>query len=115
VIWANDSPHNLSATQLYYRRSSDRGLSFGPETVVAQTNGLAAISRWSVARGPGGLMAVQWEELEECFDEDCSFDRITYRIRVSTDGGATSTTHRRSPRSSGTTCRWGRGSPSATA
>ena len=86
VIWANSSPSNLDATQLYYKRSVDRGRSFGPRTTVVQT-GWAAISRFSVARGPNGLVAVQWEELEECVNSRCD-DRITYRVRASSDGGS---------------------------
>ncbi len=64
---------------LGYRRSTDGGVSFGPEMNLGHSYGSA--QEPSVARGPNGLVAVSWGEWPNFTD--------LISVRVSDDGGAT--------------------------
>ena len=71
VVWAQGK-------RIRYARSTNGGQSFGPSVALSPT-GLPFSRNPSVARGPNGLVAVTWENL----------NTQVAKIRISTDGGAT--------------------------
>ncbi len=90
VLWADstvewaDGPNVLT-----YRRSTNGGRSFEPPVPIANVGEYNPwINSFDVARGPAGLVAVMWDEIE-WFDVggDDRYRRYI-RVRVSSDGGA---------------------------
>jgi len=71
AVWAQNK-------RIRYAHSDDGGQTFGP-SVALSPSGLPFSRNPSVARGPNGLVAVTWENL----------NTQVAKIRISTDGGST--------------------------
>ncbi len=85
LAWHYGDPStDVTPTEVYYLRSTDGGLTFGPRQKLNQGSGHAAFPRFTLEGTNGNLVAIAWR------DNRANPDWDVY-VAVSTDGGQTFT------------------------